>query len=308
MKRVAALLFCTAIVIGPAGCVRPGDEVAGGAASGSRAPNAGPETLSVVVSIPPQAYFLERLGGKRVSVDVLVSPGQEPHTFEPTPRQMAALIASDVYFRIGVAFEDALVEKLAGSAPGLSVVDTCEGVKLRRVEGRHGEDENAGGRVDPHSWLDPTLVAVQAGNIVDELVRLDPDGAGAYRENLAAFRADLQQTDQDVQDALEPFKGSAILVFHPAFGYFADRYGLRQVAVETEGKEPGPKQLARIVEQARSSGARVVFVQPQFSRKSAQAIAREIGGAVVPMDPLASDYLENLRRMAQQVKQSLEPI
>ena len=265
---------------------------------------AGDRTLSVVVSIPPQAYFVERVGGERVTVEVLVGPGDDPHTFEPTPRRMAAVTGADIYFRIGVPFEETLAAKLAASAPGLRIVDTRAGIKLRAMTSGHDHAGHADS-MDPHTWLDPLLAARQAATIAAELARIDPAGADVYSSNLADFTADLHEVDRQLEEALRPVRGGAILVFHPAFGYFAERYGLRQVAVEMEGKEPSPRQLADLVALARESGTRVVFVQPQFSTKSAEAIAREIGGTVVPLDPLARDYLANLRAIAEAIRQGL---
>ena len=269
------------------------------------------ESLSAVVSILPQAYFLERVGGDRVAVEVLVRPGQSPATYEPTPRQMAALSKADVYFRIGVPFENALAEKITASLPALNVVDTREGIELRPIGGPPEHAHEGGphsefhGAMDPHIWLDPNLVKVQARTMKDELVRLDAGNAELYDRNLAAFEADLDAVDQKIADALAPLKGSEILVFHPAYGYFADAYGLRQVAIETEGKEPSARQLAEIIRRAKREGARMIFAQPEFSTASAEAIAEEIGAAVVPIDPLARDYLANLEDMADKIKASL---
>jgi len=274
----------------------------------------GQDKVDAVVSILPQAYFVECVGGDRVSVEVLVGSGQSPATYEPTPSQMVALDRADVYFRIGVPFENTLIEKITASLPDLNVVDTREGIRLRPIEGedaREGHEGEGGehqhhGALDPHIWLDPNLVSIQARTIRDELVRLDPEGAQLCHSNLEGFQADLERVNSKIAQTLAPLKGSDILVFHPAYGYFADAYGLKQVAIETEGKEPGAKHLAEIIDRAKSRGVKVIFVQPEFAPDSAEAIAKEIGGAVVPMDPLAHDYIANLEEMADKVKASLQ--
>jgi len=133
----------------------------------------------------------------------------------------------------------------------------------------------------------------------------DPRHAAAYERNLKALQADLDEVDARIAEALAPLKGRKFFVFHPAFGYFADAYGLKQVPVEIEGKSPGPRRLAALIEKARREGVKVIFVQPQFSPRGAQAVAEAIGGVVVPMDPLARDYLKNLEHIAQQIKKAL---
>lgn len=263
-------------------------------------PEAG-QRLRVFVTIPPQAYFVERVGGDQVSVQVLVPPGQSPHTYEPTPAQMAALESADVYFRIGVPMEQALVPKLQHGSARVRVVDTRQGITLRRME-----DQHAGEGDDPHIWLDPKLVRIQARTICDALVNLDPQHADQYRANSDAFVTDLDALDAKLAAALAPLRGRQILVFHPSFGYFADAYGLRQVAIEVQGKEPSPRQLQQIIARARRERVKVIFVQPEFSARSAQAIAAELGATLVTLDPLSRDYLHNLEGIAGQIAGALQ--
>jgi zinc transport system substrate-binding protein len=282
-----------------------------GASAASAQSSAPADPLRVAVSILPQAYFVERIGGPRVAVDVLVGPGQSPHAFEPTPRQMTGLARARIYFRIGIDFEQSLMPRLERMFPSLRIVDQRQGVPLRPVDVpcEHGasdhDHEHASGAPDPHIWLSPTLAKTQAQTIADALIALDPAHADTYRANLAAFHADLDRVHAELTAALAPLKGRELFVFHPAFGYFADTYGLRQVPVEIGGKEPTPRQLAELIESARAAGARVIFVQPQFPRKSAEAVARAIGGAVVPLDDLARDYLKNLEDIAAKIKAGL---
>jgi zinc transport system substrate-binding protein len=259
----------------------------------------------VTVAIPPQAYFVERICGKRVSIQVLVEPGQSPHTFEPTPKQMAELAKSRLYFKIGLPFEERLLSKIGETFKNVTVVDTREGIKLRTMEewelggeeegGAQHHDEDRAGTPDPHIWLSPKLVKVQAQTICGAISKTDPANAAEYARNLKAFEADLA-----------PLRGKEFFVFHPAFGYFGDAYGLKQIAVETGGKQPGPRQLAELIERARKSGVKLILVQRQFSTVSAQAVAEAIGGAVVPTDTLARDYLANLEDLETKIKSALE--
>jgi len=265
--------------------------------------------IPVFVSIVPQAYFVERVGGDLVDVEVLVGPGQSPHTYEPTPRQVARIARARVYFTIGVPLEKGLVPKLARSFPGLSIVDTTSGIRFIPMDRRHehprtqagGQGHDHGG-YDPHVWLDPGRVKIQASNICDALVRVDPAHAGVYRANLSAFLDDLDALDRELKEVFAPMKGSKVYVFHPAFGYLAQAYGFEQVAVEEEGKDPGARKVARLIAEAKAQGVRVIFVQPQFSAKKAQAIAERIGGAVVAIDPLPRDYLAQMRSLGRAVR------
>jgi zinc transport system substrate-binding protein len=228
-----------------------------------------------------------------VKVEVLVGPGQSPATYEPTPKQMARLGEAAVYFRIGTPFEKGFIDKLADTHKRLEIVDTRKGVSLRYFKRSKG-----GSIPDPHIWLDPARVKIQAATICEALTRLAPDHRTSFESNLREFQRDLDRVDKNIAKTLAPLKGSKFYVFHPAFGYFGDRYGLEQVAVEIEGKEPSPKQLSHLINKARSEGVKVIFVQPQYAKKDAETIAREIEGAVVPMNPLPRDYLGNLEQMA----------
>ncbi|MBN2299426.1 MAG: zinc ABC transporter substrate-binding protein [Deltaproteobacteria bacterium] len=257
-------------------------------------------TVKAFVSIIPQAYFVERVGGRYVDVEVLVGPGQSPATFEPTSRQMSRLSGSAVYFRIGVPFEKVFIPKITDAFKGLHIVDTSAGVKLRYFSLTGGPQVP-----DPHIWLDPKRVKIIAGTICSELSRIDPLHSKEFEQNLNSFEHDLEILDQNIAGILKPFMGGKIFVFHPAFGYFAQSYGLEQVAVEVEGKEPSARQLSSLINKAKAEQVSIIFVQPQFSRKNAETIAQAIGGAVVPINPLPEDYLRELENMADEIRNAL---
>jgi zinc transport system substrate-binding protein len=268
--------------------------------SSVRAAEAPSGKIKVFVSIIPQEYFVERVGGEYVEVEVLVGPGQSPATYEPTPRQMSQLGSSRVYFRIGVPFEKVFMPKISSAFSQLSIVDTSAGVPLlyfNRSDGRQV--------ADPHIWLDPKRVKIQAETICTELIRLAPDYTDVFRQNLKAFQQDLDAVDVSIAGSLETLRGGTLYVFHPAFGYFAQSYGLQQVAIEVEGKQPSARQLSDLINRARDEKVKIIFVQPQYSKKNAQTIAREISGAVVPINPLPENYLDELRMMASVIKNAL---
>lgn len=257
-------------------------------------------TVNAYVSILPQEYFASRVGGNAAEVKVLVGQGQSHETYEPTPRQITALAKTDVYFTIGAPFEKALVAKVRGMFPKLSLVDTTRGVPYLSFapgSGEHG--------LDPHIWLDPKRVKIIARNLCDGLRNIDPGRAGEYEANLARLQADLDSLDAEIARILAPVKGRTIYVFHPAFQYFCQSYGLKQAAFESEGKEPSAQQMARLITSAQKEHVKVVFVQPQFSQKSARAIAQAIGGRVVTINPLPVDYPREMKAMAVTIRDSL---
>jgi len=265
------------------------------------------EPLRVFVSILPTQYFVQRIGGDRVAAESLVKPGYSPETYSPTPQQMAQLASSRIYFRIGLPFENALLPKLERSFPQLSVVDLQEGISLTRLEEHNDEDGHGhkGGELDPHTWLDPMLALAQARIIRDTLSKIDPEGGRDFDTNFQKLSAELEDLDRYLRETLAPYKNSTVYVFHPAYGYFCRAYGLRQKAITPGGKEPGAKYIATLIDDAKRERVRVIFVQPQFSDKAAKTIARAIDGSVVALDPLAYDYITNLKNMADKIVQSL---
>ena len=267
--------------------------------------------LRAFVSILPQKFFVEKIGGDLVDVAVMVEPGANPHTYEPKPKQMVALAKTSVYFAIGVPFETVWLAKIAGTNPNMLVVHTEAGIpkipmKVHHDEGSPREHGHAGIK-DPHVWLSPPLVMILAGNILEALLRLDPAHGAVYEKNHTSFMKELVGLDEEIRAALRgKGKNVEFMVFHPAWGYFAQTYGLEQVPVEIEGKEPKPAELQYLIQYARERGIKVVFVQPQFSSLAAQAIAKSIGGQIVFVDPLAADWATNLRQVALKFKAALK--
>ena len=247
--------------------------------------------LKVTVSILPQQYFIERLGGVHVEVNVMVLPGESPATYEPRPDQISALAEATAYFRIGVPFEDAWMERIVSVNREMMIVDTTQGIERvpLRADGRNP---------DPHIWLSPLLVKVQAQTMCDALVKLDPLHAGDYRSNLEVLQADIDALDADIRSKLDDLQTRTFVVFHPAWGYFAREYNLEMIPVEIDGHEPSAAELAGLISLARQEGIRFVFAQPQFEVTEVEIIAGEIGGQVLLIDALSPDWLNNLRSVA----------
>ena len=281
---------------------------------------------AVFVSIIPQKYFVQQIGKNLVDIQVMVQPGASPASYEPKPRQMAAIAKTLIYFSIGVPFENVWLNKIASSNPNMMVVQTDHGIQKipmadyhhhrgaadhremdRHAENKHGQAENQRdpGILDPHIWLSPPLVMIQARTILVALQKVDPVHRSDYEANFKAFISEITKLDAELKNIFSSRQGLQFMVFHPAWGYFADTYGLKQIPVEIEGKNPKPAQLKELIKFASRNEINVIFVQPQFSAKSAEVIARGIGGQVVFADPLAEEWSVNLRKVAREIKAAL---
>jgi zinc transport system substrate-binding protein len=283
------------------------------------------EQLKTFVSIAPQQYFVQEIGGDLVDVSVLVPAGADPHTYEPKPRQMAELAKTAVYFAVGIDFEKAWIQKIAATNPGMRIVHTDAGIEKMSLAAHSHHDDGKGHRAshdkkgpasdsaqtshdhregtpDPHIWLSPPLVKTQARHIAAALAAVDSAHRARYEENLTAFLGEIDALDAELRSLFAASPGVRFMVFHPSWGYFARAYGLEQVPLEIDGKEPKPAQLKALIGHAREQGIKVVFVQPQFSAKSAEMVARDIGGQVTAVDPLAGNWAENLRAVGRTFK------
>lgn len=277
--------------------------------------------VTVFVSLVPQKYFVQQIGKDLVDVQVMIPAGADFHIYEPKPKQMVAITRAQIYFAIGIEFEKARLKKLSRANPPIKVVRTDQGIQKipmathhlpGKNEAHHAEAEidqdeehPASSGLDPHIWLSPPLVRKQARAILVALQESDPAHHSTYEANYQAFVAEIADLDTELKNILSGKRGFHFMVFHPAWGYFAQAYGLQQLAVEIEGKNPKPAQLKELIELAREKDIQVIFAQPQFSARSAVIIAREIGGQVVFADPLAEDWADNLRKVARQIKVQL---
>lgn len=249
----------------------------------------------VVVSVLPQAYFVRRIAGELVDVEALIPPGANPATYEPTVRQMRAFTDASLYVKVGhpnFPFESAWLDRLLGEAPELPVVDCSRGIQ--RLPG------------DPHVWLSPAVARSIAAHLAESLGTLLPAQEDLLQANLQSLLADIDELDDELRRELGEHSGGKILVFHAAWGYFVREYGLIQVAIEQGHREPTAQQLETLIEEAREEGLSRIFMQPQFPRRSAELLAEEIGAEVVTIDPLAPDWLANLRRVGYSFKEALE--
>ncbi len=253
----------------------------------------GKEQIVIIASILPQADFVEHVGGDNVEVIVMIPPSANPATYEPTASQLKAASSAAMYVKVGsgLPFEEVWLDNIGSANPNMLIVDTSEGVDL--IPG------------DPHIWLSPRSAMVQVENIYKGLVAVDPENSEYYYRNKEQYINDLEVLDTDITESLSGFDGRNFMVFHPSWGYFSRDYDLTMIAVEIEGKEPSAGDMVHLVETAKENNIKFIFVQPQFSTKSAEVIAKEIGGSVVAVDPLPQDYITNLRIVSNTFAQGL---
>ncbi|MBN2016631.1 MAG: zinc ABC transporter substrate-binding protein [Candidatus Cloacimonetes bacterium] len=278
------------------------------------------DALDIFVSVLPQKYFVERIAGDKADVHVMVLPGHSPATYEPTPSQMKEISDADLYFRIGVPFEETWMNKLEHLNPDMTIIDTRKGISLRPMDSfatlqdkmsheyhaeKHTPHDHSH-QLDPHIWLSPELVKRQAMTICETLQEYDADNTTYYQANLQSFLDDLAALQQYFRDRLSNLTHRAFLVFHPSWGYLADEFRLMQIPIQIEGKSPAPKELAEIISYALKKNIRIVFVQKQFSTTAAETVAQAIDGKVVSIDPLAENYLENMKTIADTFQEALD--
>ncbi|HAV10490.1 MAG TPA: zinc ABC transporter substrate-binding protein [Dehalococcoidia bacterium] len=248
------------------------------------------DKIGVAVSILPLVEFAESIGGDKVTVNVMVPPGASPHTYEPKPSQMTALANARLYVKVGsgIEFEISYMDKLASINKAMLVVDSSKGIDLMK-----SDDPDEPG-MDPHIWTSPKNAVVMVKNICDGLGQIDSANKAYYKANRDAYIKKLTELDESIIKGLDSVKNRSFIIYHPAFGYFARDYNLTQIGIEQEGKEPTAAYVTHVTKEAKEKSCTVIFVSPQFSQKSAEVIAHEINGAVIPLDTLAKEYITNM--------------
>jgi zinc transport system substrate-binding protein len=266
----------------------------------SRAPDPASETRKplVLVSVAPYKFLAERIGGGAIEVQTIIPPRSNPHAFEPTSRQVTDIARGEVWFRIGEPFEEKVLPLLLGKSPKMAVSDLRERVKLHPAEEGHHCPSCGHDHLDRHIWLSPKLAMAQAKQMAEVLSGRFPELKDRFEENLEKCLSELQQLDLEIQAILAPLQERSFIVSHSAFGYFCREYGLEQLSVEQEGKDPRPRHLEEMLEKAKKAHAAVAFALPQHNNKGAQIVAKEINVPVRMIDPYSSDYIETLRNLA----------
>ena len=270
----------------------------------------------LTVSISPQKYFVQKIVKDKFDINVMVKPGASPHTYEPKSSQMKSLSNSKIYFYTGVSFENAWLDKFKLSAKNTIFVDTAVGIEKLAMEAHshEGEEHNEhkdeakhdheNEALDPHIWLDPILVKIQAKNIYEAIVKIDSVNSEFYKTNYEEFLKELDLINNELETILKPYENRAFMVFHPSWGYFAKRYNLEQISVEVEGKEPKPNELVELIKDAKIHDIKIVFVSPQFSQKTAKTISSSINAKVVSIDALDENWASSILSTAKEIANS----
>ena len=255
------------------------------------------DLIKIFVSIPPQKFLVEQIGSDRVSVRTMVNPGSNPETYEPTPKQMAALSESQLYFKIGVPFETAWIDKIEKLNQDLIVINCCDKIVSHKTSKYD---------LDAHIWTSPKNAKFLATLIKNTLVGFDPQDKNFYENNYVILIDKLDALDRDIHNQLVQLNNRYLIVSHPSWGYFADTYNLKQLSIEQDGSEIRAKELSRLIELAKAENIHTVYTQKQVNNASAKILAREIDAKLVELDPLAENYIENMRQVATRIMQGAE--
>ncbi|HHV24539.1 MAG: zinc ABC transporter substrate-binding protein [Methanosarcina sp.] len=316
------VLLTVGLSLFASGCTGPGDSQVN-KSTGQEVAGTG-EPIVVAVSVLPQAEFVEKVGGDKVKTVVVIPPGSDPHTYEPSPREMGKVSEARMYVTVGIGmpFEEVWIARFESPNSGTLIVNSSGGIKLRELDAHDHHDHNhheGGGaeehvaepeehennskntaheELDSHIWTSPANAKIMVEDIYEGLAKIDPENKEYYAQNRDAYLKELDALDARILEKLEGKKERNFMVYHPSWGYFAADYNLTMISVEIEGKEPSAQNLAKLVDLAKEKQVKVIFVQPQFSTRSAQAVAKEIGGEVVAVDPLAKDYIANLDKVS----------
>ncbi len=259
--------------------------------------------IVVTVSILPQKYFVKKIAGDLTKVEVMVPPGSEPANYEPKPKQLANLTKSKIYFTIGVPYERVWISRFKDINKNMIFCDSSQGVKrypmassysfVNKNISQNGINKKA---LDPHIWLSPKSVKQISKNIANAFVRIDKKHTKFYKRNLQNFLKEIKKLHDYGEKKLKDLKQREFIVFHPVWGYFAREFRLRQIPIQIEGKIPKVSTLMRLIKYAKKRGIKTIFVQPEFSKKSAEVIAKNINGKVVTLDPLEENWQKSIKK------------
>lgn len=258
----------------------------------------------VTVSLQPQKYVLEQITGDKIDVRCLLNNGGNPESYDPSFTHLLSVEKSLAYLRMGnIAFEDAIIDKIRNSRPDLPIFDTSEGITL--ISGTHHHHhsdtpvDDHHSDVDPHTWSSVKNMAVIADNMLDAMIKVDPDNEKYYRTNHHRFRAMLDSLDNRFERELEPLRGEMFIVWHPSLSYFARDYGLEQLSVGLENKEAGIRTLENAISTAKEHNARVFFFQKDFDSRQAEVLNEQIGAKKVIINPLGYDWRSEMEHLVE---------
>ena len=265
--------------------------------------------ITVSVSILPQKYIVDRLSDNTIEVNVMVPPGTSPEMYEPSPAQMKGVSTSLVYFAVGpLEFEETILPRIKELNPNIRFVNLSEGLSL--IEG-HNHDEIMGEHnhatcYDPHIWTSSKEFSSMAVGTCNELCRMLPEQKATFLSNLQKLQKEVNVLDSLIRKVVETAETKKFLIYHPALSYFAREYGLSQIAIEEDGKNPSAQHLAGLVQVAKTERLNTVFIQSQFDSRNAEILSLEIGGNVVSIDPLGYDWISNMTDLKDKMAKALK--
>lgn len=298
MKKATLLFMCTILVGALCAC----------------APQAGniENSITVAVGIVPEATFVEKVAGDHVKVVTLIPPGNSPANYQPTATQMQGLSDASVYFAMQTPTEEAnIIPKVYDFNKDIIIVNLRDTVSKTypniTLDGHeHNENEQIEDHeqwVDPHVWLSPKRAVVIVKTIANELSRLDEQNSKVYKDNAKKYIAELEELDKEISKITDRLSNKSFMIYHGAYGYFADDYGLKMISLESDGKPATASGMQSVIEQAKKQGITTVFFQTEFDDSQAKTVADEIGGTVLKTAPLSPDYIESLRGFANALKE-----
>jgi len=263
------------------------------------------DKIKVLVSIAPQKYFVEKIGGNKVDVDVLIPAGSNPHLYDPTPGQLIDVAHADIYFYNGhLDFEKSWINSLIESNPHLAHVKLSNNIEMIADNecSEHHEDHEHG--IDPHTWLSPANAKIIANNIYNHLSSRYPEQRPYFEANYNKLIAEINKLEKEIETKLNTLSNRNFMIFHPTLSYYAKQFDLVQIAIELDGKEPTPKQLKESIDLANESGIKTIFIQKEFDANNATVIASELDGKLVQIDPLSEDWYNNLMLITNEITSS----
>lgn len=266
-----------------------------------------PRKLRVAATIAPCAYFTDRIGNSYLDVISILPPSIDIHTFEPTPQSMENLRNIDLWIQIGAPFEEKITPTITKLNPDMKILNLSEKIPLLPIA-THTEfftpcKHNHGDR-DMHFWMSPSQAENCSRVIAQELVKIDRTHSHEFSEGLNIFLGDLGNLDRSLRIKLKDVVGSAIIVAHPALGYFCNDYQLKQYSIECEGKEPLPQDLQNLTEQVKKERVLCVFSQKGFDSRGARLLASKLQLPIYELDPFAWNYLANIQKIGDQIAKS----
>jgi zinc transport system substrate-binding protein len=277
------------------------------AACSNQSTNDSNNKKTITVSILPQKYFVEKIAGDHFNINVMIPPGASPVTYEPTPKQMKELSNSFAYLKIGhIEFENVWMKNMQSINAEMKIVDLSQNADLIEPENKHvhSHDGHHHHGVDPHIWTSPIEVKKQAEIIFNFLVNSEPESKNEFTVNYNSFLSEIDSLNKYLNEILLPYKGRKFMIFHPALSYIARDYGLEQISIEIDGKEPTPANIQEIINVAKKEDIRIIFVQKQFSTHNVEVIANEIQASVIQIDPLDYNWEKSIRFIANEIVKS----